>query len=152
MVQGGCCPTCGYALKGLPIPGTCPECATRYQDDALLPLRAKPSAFHISVIYGWPLLLVAATFSVFTSDDGYAIFAWMFYCAIAFGVSALNGTIATIVLIKQHRPQRRGAVTGFNARLAYIGRLAVALFYILVVTPAVIAGGCTFFVFAAMSS
>lgn len=45
------CPRCGYSLRGLPVPGSCPECGLHYDNDVLsAPIRVPR--------LGWALVLV----------------------------------------------------------------------------------------------
>lgn len=154
-IEEGVCPTCGYELKGQPLPGTCPECGNDYSNQAELPMRAKPSAFRICLLYGWPLVFLVLSpggvlFNI--SNDPHAFAAWMFLCLIIFAVSAIiNGGIMTIWLLKRHLPHDRSHLVGFNKRMGFVGGSVVSMFYIMVVAPLVIGGGCTLVMFGLVS-
>ena len=148
-IEVGVCPTCEYALKGQPVPGTCPECGKKYTNQAELPMRAKPSAFKICLLYGWPLVFFVLSFGIFidTSNDPYAFAGWMFICLIIFAVSVVNGGIMTAWLLKRHQPQDRSHLDNLNKRMGSVGSIVVFMFYLMVVLLLIIGGGCTLLMF-----
>ncbi len=149
-IEVGVCPKCGYELKGQPLPGTCPECGHHYTDQSQLPSRPKPSAFRICLLYGWPLLAIVGSYGVIVipSNDPYAGIAWMLFCLVIFVASAINGGIITVLLLKRYLPRDRSHLDGLHKRMRFVGGSVVLMFYLMVVLPVVIGGGCTFLVFA----
>lgn len=149
-IKVGVCPKCGYQLKGQPLPGTCPECGHHYNDQSQLPSRPKPSAFKICTLYGWPLLTPVLSYEVLViySDDQYAVFAWMFSFLFIFAASAINGGIVTALLLRRYLPRDRSHLDGLHTRMAFLGGWVVFMFYLMVVLPLVIGGGCTILMFA----
>ena len=148
-IEEGVCPTCGYELKGQPVPGICPECGKEYASQAELPMRAKPSALKICLLYGWPLLALTLSFGMLidTSNDPYAPLGWMIICLFIFAGSAFNGGIMTIWLLKRHLPRDRSHFVGLNKRMGFVGGLVILMFYMMVVLPLIIGGGCTLVMF-----
>ena len=144
-IEVGACPTCGYDLKGQPVPGICPECGNKYASQSELPLRAKPSALKICLLYGWPLLAFVLSFGMLidTSNDPYAPAGWMGVCLLIFAGSVINGGIMTVWFIKRHRPQDCSNLKGLNQRMKFVGGSVAFMFYMMVVFPLVIGGGCT---------
>lgn len=148
-IEEGVCPICGYELKAQPVPGICPECGKEYTSQSELPMRAKPSALKICLLYGWPLLAFVLSFGMLidTSNDPYAPAGWMFICLIIFAVSAVNGGIMTVWFLKRHQPQDRSHLDNLNKRMGFVGSNVVFMFYLMVVLPLVIGGGCTLVMF-----
>lgn len=151
IIEKGVCPICGYELKGQSVPGICPECGNIFASQAELPTRAKPSAFKICLLYGWPLVFFFLSFGLLiNSSDPYAPAVWMMACLLIFVVSAINGGIMTVWLLKRHQPQDRSQL-GFTARMKFVGGITVFMFYMMVVIPLVIGGGCTLVIFGLAS-
>ena len=150
-VETGVCSKCGYDLKGQPLPGTCPECGHHYTDQSQLPSRPKPSAFRICILYGWPLLAIIGSYGIIVipSGDIYAGIAWMLVCLVIFVASAINGGIITALFLKRYLPHDRSHLDSLNKRMRFVGGWVVFMFYLMVVFPLVIGGGCTLLVFAA---
>ena len=63
------CHMCGYALRGLPVSGACPECGQAYTFDSATRLKPWPSALAICVRLGWPFVgLFAAGIMIALGD------------------------------------------------------------------------------------
>ena len=72
----------------------------------------------------------------------------MLVCLVIFVVSAINGGIITVLFLKRYLPHDRSHLDGLHTRMRFVGGWVVFMFYLMVVLPLVIGGGCTFLVFA----
>ncbi len=87
------CPHCAYALDGLPVPGTCPECGGRYSERTLRDRDVPPTPRWVVRTTVTVALLWVAAFTVsFVPENGLA-------GALFGGGLALAGAAASVILL-----------------------------------------------------
>lgn len=143
------CPSCNYDLKGLASDGECPECGSKYEKQLLLP-RPLPGAFSIFLRFLWPLAILIV-FSIYffstVPHDPRIQLGWMILCTLGLVIGIINGAVQGNMMVSKYTASANKELS-FSKRLSGMSVLALGLFSITVVLPAIIVGGCLVLVFA----
>jgi len=123
------CPHCAYSLKGLPVPGQCPECGEDY-DEAMLRAGKKratprwvwPIALVLTLLWGAGLLVVY--YSEFGMPDAVHAFAFSFVPVLPLVLFVLG---ATRLMGWLRGPNAGGVVAGFGLAGLLLGGLAILI-------------------------
>ena len=147
-IADGLCPHCAYDMHGLAVTGKCPECGFLYTNAVLLPLKRLPGALELWLRFAWPLMaFIGSLCFPLTSRDPYGFLGWMFIAMLILIAMLINAAGQAVWLARACvRPEARGR--RFGERLRMLGSLAVTLYTLTLVAPAVIVGGCVVLVCA----
>lgn len=138
------CYQCGYALRGLPTTGKCPECGVDYDPQSSRRLEPWPPPLTICVRIGWPLIGLA-----FCVGGRYLPVAGGLALLLGYAfllVAPINGYFQVRSMLKRHMPERR-RTTGFVAFLRGLGTLVCVLAALLFLLPLILLGACLVFGF-----
>lgn len=143
----GLCDHCLYDLKSLPTHGTCPECGEAYTPSSMRPVIVSPSPVMLILSFGWPVMamvLFATPVFLDNADPSPLCFALAFFALIP-----INSAIQAQSLVNHHFKDRWNN-RPFTHRLRWLGAWAVAMFYLTLIGPLVIFGGCLVLVLSSM--
>src|SRR5436190_1837957 len=120
-VDDGSCAKCGYALRGLPDHGKCPECGEVYTPSTIRPAITHPGALELCVRFGWPIMALLLTLPMLAGGDrGYI--AWWFLSPVLLLVMFINSLVQTTLVANAHIPEKHRRAFG---RLASFARATV---------------------------
>ena len=127
------CPGCGYALRGLPLQGLCPECGAPYEPwmlyarpEPTTPTWVKPSV----IVLGGSWTIVYLGILLIDSGFGFALIGGAF--GIAGHAVSLGLTVATVYWIGSMRgPRASGTVAFFGLCGVLAGGPGVLLFNVI---------------------